>query len=79
VEHGGPDAPLTGGRAAVRQPSDGERWLRPKACGGEGIVDLDKRREEWERLCWSEVRPGHSFIGAGGWGGDRTEAVVGHH
>jgi hypothetical protein len=36
VEHGGPDGPLTGGREAERQPSDGERWQWPNAHGGEG-------------------------------------------
>jgi hypothetical protein len=79
VEHGGPDRPLTRGRAAVRRPSDGERWWRPKAHSGEGVADSDDWREGWERLRWSEERSGRSFIGVGGWGGGRPEVALGHH
>jgi hypothetical protein len=79
VEHRGPDGPLTGGRAAVRRPGDGEKWQRPKARSGEGIIDSDERREGWEWLWLSEVRPGRSFIGIGGRGGGRTKAVVRRH
>jgi hypothetical protein len=34
VEHGGPNGPLTGGRAATRRLSDGERWRWPKPRSG---------------------------------------------
>jgi hypothetical protein len=34
VEHGGPNGPLTGGRAAMRRLGDGERWRWPKPRSG---------------------------------------------
>jgi hypothetical protein len=79
VEHGGPDGPLTEGRAVVRWPGDGEMWWRLKARGEEDVADSDERREGWEQLRWSEVRPGHTFIGAGGWGGGQTEELARRH
>jgi hypothetical protein len=42
----------------VRRMGDGERLRWLKACGGEGVADLDERREGWEWLWWGEVRPG---------------------
>jgi hypothetical protein len=57
VEHGGPNEPLTRGRVVVRWSGDGDRWRRPKAHSGEGVVDLDEMREGWEQLQWSEARP----------------------
>jgi hypothetical protein len=66
-------------RLTMWRPSDGERWQRSKARGGEGVADSNKRREGWEQLGWSEVRLGHCFIAARGWGGGWPEVVVGCH
>jgi hypothetical protein len=35
--------------------------------GGGGTAGSDERTGRWERLGWSEARPGCPFIGSGGW------------